>query len=350
MTAGPTDSAARVADAQAQLAATPQPRAAGPGPGAKELRGAYLELLKLALCDLTGTATSSVGATEDGGVLSRELRGDATRLRAAGMDWPLHGLTMVGLRRLDDLQRCVESVVTDRIDGDLIEAGAWRGGASMLMRATLDTLGDDRTVVAADSFQGFPEVDEADTHAGRLSAFAFLGVPVEEVRRSMERLGLERGLELVPGFFEDTLPGLAARRWAIVRLDADSHEATQLALRCLYPGLAVGGYLIVDDYGSFDGCRQAVDEFRAEHGIVDPLEPIDHTGVRWRRTGDALVEIDVPPPAATRRPAVTHPAAVEVPTAREVELSERVAELEERLRAAHEQIGLRPWLRRRLGR
>src|SRR3954471_1192640 len=272
-------------DAQASLAAAPEIRAGGPGPGAEALRRAYLGVLKLALCDLVGSQTTSVGAVSKDAVMARELRGDGRRLRAAGMDWPLHGLTMVGLRRLDDLQACVEAVVADGVAGDLIEAGSWRGGASMLMRATLDTLGDGRTVYVADSFQGFPQLDAADEHGARLSSFQFLAVPDDEVRESFARLGLDRGVELVPGFFEATLARFAGHRWAIVRLDADSYEATRYALDCLYPGLAVGGYLVIDDYGSFDGCRRAVDEFRAAHGIGEPIEAIDHTGARWRGGG-----------------------------------------------------------------
>ena len=334
-----------LADAQAYLAAAREPRAAAP---AESLRAAYLDLLKIALCDLAGASTLSVGADADGTVMSRELRDDARRLRVAGMDWPLQGLTMVGLGRLDDLQRCVEDVVADGVEGDLIEAGSWRGGASMLMRATLDTLGDERTVHVADSFQGFPELDDADEHGARLSAFEFLSVPEQEVRDSFARLGLDRGIEIVPGFFEQTLVGLVGRSWAIVRLDADSYEATRLALDCLYPGLAVGGYLVIDDYGSFDGCRQAVDEFRREHGISEPIEGIDHTGARWRRSSDAPVQTSPAPPAPPR--AADRPRATHVPTARELELSAQVTVLQEQLRAAEARVGLRPWLRRKLGR
>ena len=82
-------------------------------------------------------------------------------------------------------------------------------------------------------------------------------------------------MRFVPGFFEATLPPLAGGQWAIVRLDADTYAPTRQALRCLYPGLAPGGYLILDDYGSFPGCREAVDEFRAEHGITEPIEKVD---------------------------------------------------------------------------
>jgi O-methyltransferase len=288
MTAASPEDGARLLDAREHLAAARMPRAHGPAADAETLRRAYLDLLKLCLCDLAGTTTISVGAMADGTVLSRELRGEELRLRAAGMDWPRQGLTMIGLGRLDDLQRCVETVVADGVRGDVIEAGAWRGGASLLMRATLDTLGDERTVWVADSFQGFAPSD-APAHDGAidLRAFDFLAVSEEEVRASFARLGFEHGVRFVRGFFEDTLGALAAERWAIVRLDADTYAPTSQALRCLYPGLAVGGYLIVDDYGAFEGCRRAVDEFRRAHGIVEPLEPVDSTCVRWRRESEA---------------------------------------------------------------
>jgi O-methyltransferase len=347
-----SEDAARLSDAQAHLAAARAPRAAGPRPDAEALRGAYLDLLKLTLCDLAGSTTTSVGAMADGSVMSRELRDDGMRLRTAGMDWPLHGLTMVGLGRLDDLQACVETVVAEGIEGDVIEAGAWRGGASILARATLDTLGDERTVWVADSFRGFPETAAGDDGSLDLSAFDFLAVSLPEVRESFARLGCERGVRFVPGFFADSLPALAGERWAIVRLDADSYEATREALRCLYPGVAVGGYVIVDDYGSFEGCRRAVDEFRSEHGLVEPIQRVDSTCVRWRREsgGPNPAQRSAPPPAREPLVAEGPRRATHVPTEREVELAAEVASLRDRLVASEAQIGLRAWLRRRLRR
>jgi O-methyltransferase len=267
--------------------------------------------------------------------MARELRGEGRRLRAAGMDWPLHGLTMVGLERLDDLQACVESIVRDGIEGDVIEAGAWRGGAALVARAALDTLGDARAVVVADSFQGFPSVDD------QLSGIDFLAAPLEEVRESFARLGCDRGVEFVPGFFEQSLAALAGRRWAIVRLDADTYEPTRAALRALYPGLAKGGYLIVDDYGSFEGCRRAVDEFRREHGIDEPLEPVDFTCARWRRASEAPVAPAEPAPAPAP-PAPPRPREVHVPTAQEVDLRRRLEAAEAEL----ERLRSKRWWRR----
>src|SRR5207249_897230 len=83
--------------------------------------------------------------------------------RWVGADWPAHGLTMVGMKRLDNVQACVESVLADGVPGDLVEAGIWRGGTAMLMRAVLKTHGiSDRLVFAADSFEGLPPPDPGE--------------------------------------------------------------------------------------------------------------------------------------------------------------------------------------------
>jgi O-methyltransferase len=348
------------------LAAARPARAAGPGPEAAAQRRAYLDLLKLSLCDLVGASTTSVGRTEDGLVMARELSGDQLRLRAAGMDWPLHGLTMAGLARLDDLQACVESIVADGVAGDLIEAGSWRGGSSIVMRATLDALGaGGRTVYVADSFQGFPAGaagdDLADGERDDLAVFDFLSVPVDEVRESFARLGLDEGVTFVPGFFEETMDGLRGQRWALVRLDGDTYEATRLTLDALYPGLAQGGYCVVDDYGALDECRRAVEEFRGEHGITEPLEQVDWTCVRWRRESDPEVATGSRPAPASGEPprAVERRAARHVPTVRELELERELAELRVRLQRTAADLqrlegsplaAARAWLGRKLGR
>lgn len=337
--------------------------ARGPDSEPERLRLAYLDLLKLALCDLVGTRTTSVARTLDGRVMSRELEGEQRRFRSAGMDWPLHGLTMVGLARLDDLQACLESIVRDGVPGDVIEAGSWRGGASMLARATLDTLGArERTVFVCDSFQGFPAVeapaDGYDLEAD-LAAVDFLAVPLEEVRDSFARLGLAEGVRFLPGFFAETLPRLVDHRWALVRLDGDTYEATQLSLRALYPNLAVGGYLVIDDYLQIDPCRQAVDDFRREHGITEPIEPIDWSGARWRRqTAPAPgTSPPPPPPAPTAAPRPVRREPGRVMAFEEVELRHELEQVRARLTAAEAELerlvghplrGPRAWLRRQL--
>lgn len=346
------------------LNAARTPTAAGPGRDAESLRVAYLDLLKLCLCDLAGTTTTSVARTHQGHVMSRELTADQLRMRAAGLDWPLHGLTMVGLRRLDDLQACVESVVRDGVAGDLIEAGAWRGGASLLMRATLNTLGeDDRTVFVADSFQGFPEVEGDLSKRYDLSldlaGCDFLAVPLDEVRESFSRFGCQAGVTFVPGFFQDTLPALTGRRWSIIRLDGDTYEATWTGMQSLYGGLSQGGYVVVDDYLALDRCREAIDDYRREHGISEPIEKVDWNSVRWRKETAPPTEQAALAPAAPVDPGpqpVARPPRTRVPAIEEVALSEEIEGLRERLAAAEAEVkrltsspleGPRTWLRRR---
>jgi O-methyltransferase len=309
---------------------------------------AYLDLLKLSLCDLAGAGTTAVRGLPQGRLVSHELGTADLDVRAHGRDWPLHALTMTGLVRLDDLQRCVETIVHDSIAGDLIETGSWRGGSSVLMRATLDSLGaDDRTVWVADSFEGFPEPDASSGpdaassgYAGSLApyfaAFDYLAVPLQEVQEAFARLGYVRGVTFVPGFFEQTLPELASGegRWSIIRLDGDTYDVTLLALRCLYPRLSPGGYLIIDDYFDIDECREAVDDFRREHSIEEPLEQVDWSCARWRRTSGLPIEPYAAPAgeAAEPRRAVKRSARRPVPTERELELERQLDELGERLR------------------
>jgi O-methyltransferase len=324
-------------EARAGLEAAPDPRAVGAAPDVEALRAAYLDLLKLALCDLTGSATTSVGAMPGKGVVSYELQGQDRRLRSAGIDWPLHGLTMVGLARLADLQSCVETVVRDRVPGDLIEAGVWRGGAAILMRAVLDALGStDRAVLVADSFEGFPDTDAAESDGVDYS-YEFLAAALNEVRDNFARFGYDRGVEFVPGFFEETLPELSDRAFAVVRLDGDSYSATNVGLHSLYPALSPGGYVIIDDYGVVEGCRRAVDDFRSEYGITEPIERVDWVCVRWRRESTEPLEIPPVSPtaqasgAAGRARRSDQRRRPEIPTLRELELAQEITELKARL-------------------
>jgi O-methyltransferase len=168
-----------------------------------------------------------------------------------------------------------------------METGVWRGGAVIFMRAALEAYGDaTRRVWAADSFAGLPAPDEryaadrGDVHHG----FQALAVTLEQVRANFARYGLlDDRVRFLQGWFKDTLSGAPIERLALLRLDGDMYESTMDALRPLYPRLSVGGYLIVDDYGVVPGCKQAVDEYRAEHRITEPILDIDGWGVYWRR-------------------------------------------------------------------
>jgi O-methyltransferase len=211
--------------------------------------------------------------------------------RAEGTDWPAEADTMVGLKRLDNLQNCITEVLRKSIPGDLIETGVWRGGATIFMRAVLKAYGDrTRCVWVADSFEGLPrpdgrfQQDDGDPHWTFKSV---LGVSRDQVKANFARYGLlDDQVRFLAGWFKDTLPAAPITRLAVLRLDGDMYSSTMDALRSLYPKLSPGGYTIVDDYGGTSGCRAAVDDFRASCKITEQLEWIDWTGVFWEKRAD----------------------------------------------------------------
>lgn len=213
-------------------------------------------------------------------------------VRTDGRDWPAEAETMIGLLRLENLAECIQHVLEDRIPGDLMETGVWRGGAAILMRAVLAAYGDtSRTVWLADSFQGLPKPDPGrfpqdgtDTAWGQLWRAPELAVSMEAVQANFARYGLlDRQVKFLPGWFRDTLPTAPVERLAILRLDGDLYESTIIALQSLYPKLSVGGYVLIDDYGAIEACRQAVSDYRQEQGIEEPIHQVDWTGAFWRR-------------------------------------------------------------------
>lgn len=208
-------------------------------------------------------------------------------IREEGRDWPTRAETMIGLRRLENVEECIQTVVAEDIPGDVLEAGVWRGGAGILMRAVLAVLGDtERTVWMADSFQGLPKprpehpADAQDEHWSQ----PFLAVSVEEVKRNFTRYKmLDDRVRFLEGWFSDTLPNAPIERLAVLRIDGDMYGSTMDVLESLYPKVSVGGFVIVDDYGEIPQCRAAVEDFRSEHKISEPLQRIDGSGVFWRR-------------------------------------------------------------------
>jgi O-methyltransferase len=206
--------------------------------------------------------------------------------------------TLLGHRRLDNLQWCVEDVLDRGVPGDFIETGVWRGGACILMRAILKVEGvRDRKVWAADSFEGLPPGDASRYPIDRNSPFheePGFAVSLEEVRRNFEKYGLlDDQVEFVEGWFCDTLPKLLDKRWAVIRLDGDMYQSTFEALVNLYPSISPGGYVIVDDFDAVPACRQAVLDFREKNGIKEEMRQIDWSAVYWQADlGGACEEAD----------------------------------------------------------
>lgn len=271
-----------------------------------ELRNHYLELLKKVLTHTLWTERTrlidtslmppsfkrSVASGVCGALrafhlgLVRYVTSDS-KLREEGKDWPEYAHSMIGMKRLANIQHCVESVIRDKIPGDLIETGVWRGGAVIFMRAILKAYGiADKVVWVADSFQGIPVADEKNFPAdkGELSHVRTVtAVSQDEVAENFRRYGLlDEQVRFLPGWFKDTLPGAPIDKLAVLRLDGDLYQSTIEALENLYPKLQRGGYVIIDDY-AWPACKQAVQDYRDREGISDKIDPVDAWGAYWRR-------------------------------------------------------------------
>lgn len=276
-----------------------------------DLRSAYVGLLKRSLLGITvGRVVIYQPISPDTDRLTKRLARRVSRhsgsvvaerreidldKNAEGTEsvWtlPPWSMTMVGTSRLENVENCIRDVVNSGIPGDLIETGVWRGGTTIFMRGMLKALGvADRTVYVADSFAGVPppDTDRYPQDAGiDLHLWEGLAVSADDVRQNFARFELlDDQVRFIEGWFRDTLPKLRGHQWAVIRLDGDLYESTMDGLRSLYPDLSAGGWLIVDDYGLIPACRQAVHDYREEHGITEPINRIDVTGVCWRK-GDS---------------------------------------------------------------
>jgi len=203
--------------------------------------------------------------------------------REKGLDWPCFGYTMVGKARLDNVQACVEDVLAKNIPGDFIETGVWRGGTSIFMRALLKIHDvTDRTIWAADSFDGMP-IPASSTDGADLHKLDYLRVSLDQVKSNFARFGLlDAQVKFIKGWFCDTLPTAPVERLAILRLDGDMYSSTMDSLVNLYHKVSPGGYVIVDDYFSWEPCQRAVSDFLAARNLHAAILDIDGSAAYWQ--------------------------------------------------------------------
>lgn len=272
-----------------------------------EETSAYIELLKKMLCDYHRVDIpeykplySNPSRTTNGWMrmldkLLRkanyavcEVNDNNEEKRMIGADRPAYADTMIGIKRLNNIEYCLRDVVKNNVEGDIAELGVWRGGAAILMRALLKEMNiKDRIIWVADSFEGLPKpddknypADKGDTH----HKFGDLAVSLEEVKNNFKKYGLlNEQVKFLKGWFKNTLPTAPITKLALLRLDGDMYESTLNGLVNLYPKLSKGGYIIIDDWGAIPACKQAVEDYRKKNNIAEEIQEIDWTGVFWKK-------------------------------------------------------------------
>lgn len=222
-------------------------------------------------------------------LMRRAAAGDREKLRAVQLVQPY---TMVGFGRLISAYDAVRVVDREHVPGAIVECGVFKGGSTAVMTMAASP---ERKIWMFDSFEGLPEPgaldgEQAVTYAGNRGGGALAPIdrcvgPLETVEHLFfDVLRIDRARVFIrKGWFQDTLP--AARHEigpiAVLRLDGDWYESTKVCLDNLYDLVSPGGYVIIDDYGYWEGARKAVDEFLAARGLAVELERVDESAL-WR--------------------------------------------------------------------
>ena len=203
--------------------------------------------------------------------------------------WPMiYAHSFIGFHGLDHIERLAETLFAEGIPGDFVDAGTWRGGSAIFMRALQHAYSESkRTLWVADCFEGVPPPKSEPDIAAKLDLtaerFPFMLASQREVTDNFIVFDLlDERVEFLPGLFADTLPAAPIDKIAMLRMDGDLYTSTLDVLNALYDRVVPGGYVIVDDY-ALAPCRQAVEEFRSANEISAPIEWINWTIIHWRK-------------------------------------------------------------------
>ncbi|MEM1226496.1 MAG: TylF/MycF/NovP-related O-methyltransferase [Planctomycetota bacterium] len=201
--------------------------------------------------------------------------------------------TMTSTERIHGLCEAVRYICQNRIEGSIVECGVWRGGSMMAVAKTLMKHGEtQRDLYLFDTFDGMSAPTDADVSLSGQTASSLLQsedrgdaksvwcvAALQDVKTNLQstRYPADR-MHFIPGQVEQTIPNTRPSKIALLRLDTDWYESTAHELKHLFPLLADGGVLIVDDYGHWEGARRAVDEYFESHGVSMLLQRLDYTG------------------------------------------------------------------------
>jgi len=195
---------------------------------------------------------------------------------------------MTSAERINALIEATKYLVKEKIDGDFVECGVWKGGSVMAMALTLKEMGEVREIYLYDTFSGMSAPSDVDGEAA-MEMFSktrtsedssqWLLSPIEEVEKNILETGYPKEkCHFIKGKVEDTIPMIIPQKIALLRLDTDFYESTKHELVHLFPRLSPKGVLIIDDYGCWQGARKAVDEYIIDNKLCIFLNRVDSQG------------------------------------------------------------------------
>jgi O-methyltransferase len=220
-----------------------------------------------------------------------ELDTDEVKLISYILD---NGYSMTSIPRLINTLKSCKYVVENKIPGDFVECGVWRGGNGILAKKIFELMGSDKKVWMFDTFEGMTEPTNYDVHAAKKTLASvkyqktlaenhseWCFASLEEVQDNCKSSLIDiSSVKFIKGDVFKTLSVNAnlPKEISVLRLDTDWYESTKVELEVLYPILSKKGVLIVDDYGHWEGARKAVDEYFNNQRYKPLLNVVDHSG------------------------------------------------------------------------
>jgi O-methyltransferase len=191
--------------------------------------------------------------------------------------------TAVLVPRLVALYRLSEEVNRKALPGDFVECGVYNGGSAAIMASFCDKTSPARNVWLFDSFEGLPKPTEKD--GGRAAGYeGWCHGDLAKLTRVFQIMDIpEDRVRVVKGWFQETFPTVEIPQIAILHIDADWYESVKLCLEKFYDSVQPGGYIVLDDYGAWEGCRIATDEFIAARALKVKLTQVDYTGFYFQK-------------------------------------------------------------------
>lgn len=199
-------------------------------------------------------------------------------VRYSGLPEPIRTakrLSMLSYLELFHLQELANRVDRADVGGDFVECGVYNGGSAALLGHQVQRSPLLRHLWLYDAFAGMPPAGTKDDDSSHDLAGQFVGSEAK-ARTAMRRLKVDpTRFTIVTGWFETTLPIAGPRSVALLHVDCDFYDPVRLVLETFYPCVVPGGYIVLNDYGAFQGCRLATDEFVAKRNDAGPLTQID---------------------------------------------------------------------------
>jgi O-methyltransferase len=195
--------------------------------------------------------------------------------------------TMVTNRNLINLYALIETIEANQAPGDIVECGVWNGGSAAMMGLALSKSQQNirRSIWLFDSFSGLPKPGNKDGSIEQEYYFEGLNRGnlghVEHVFRKL--LVSMHNVRIVRGWFDETLPSAHIDQIALLHIDADWYESVKLVLETFYDSVVPGGFIVLDDYGYWEGCKRAIDEFCIERDIDIIIKQADRVGAYFQK-------------------------------------------------------------------